>query len=415
MENICSSQTPQTSRTLQLFQNFKFPEEIIASIGIFLTATDFVNIYNSQIEKIIFKQLSLFVRKLSLTTELTKINDSVFFNFSNLRELKIDGKYDLRQLVYYANRNLEVLRLSNMDNDVLEYISPDLHIKELSLEGCRVNNDTFMHIFINLSKLEILNLKGRGMYDMYTCRNLVNGEGLEYISRLPNIVKLNLYMSKISNSGLTFLINLKNLKSLSLEACWNITDEGILNISFFSLEELNVRNTKVTDLGFNIIANSFNNLTKLTANSLITNQGLQYISKLSKLIKLKLYSCQKITNEGLFHIKKLINIERLNIGECYNINDDSLQIISNLPELKKLNIRSTNITNNGLEYLLTLLKLEILNLESTDIDDDGILSLVKLSNIKIIRLALCDKLTQIGRDRLYTLNNVYAYVTFYKD
>ena len=45
----------------------------------------------------------------------------------------------------------------------------------------------------------------------------------------------------------------------------------------------------------------------------ITNNGLKYLSKLYKLVKLNLSSCIKITDDGLLSLSKLSNLHTLDL------------------------------------------------------------------------------------------------------
>src|SRR5438552_2449333 len=78
---------------------------------------------------------------------------------------------------------------------------------------------------------------------------------LEKLARLPQLERINLAYTKITDLGLEHLAPLQNVKVLDLYYAEFVTDLGIAHLKHWrNLEHLNVRGTKVTSSLFEQIA-----------------------------------------------------------------------------------------------------------------------------------------------------------------
>jgi hypothetical protein len=79
----------------------------------------------------------------------------------------------------------------------------------------------------------------------------------------------------------------------------------------------------------------------------------------------------QVTDVGLIHLTSLINLTKLNLDQTL-VGDEGLMQVGKLSTLKNLILRSTQITDDGIEHLLTLINLETLNVEfCTSLGDTG--------------------------------------------
>ena len=111
-------------------------------------------------------------------------------------------------------------------------------------------------------------------------------------------------------------ITLIRLTKLNLWSCRSITGAGFASLSSLTtLENLNVRETKIND------------------------EGLRAISiSLIRLTKLNLWSCRSITATGFECLSSLTALQDLNVFNT-EINDQGLRVIDSLPTVHTLDLR----------------------------------------------------------------------------
>ncbi len=148
-------------------------------------------------------------------------------------------------------------------------------------------------------KIGKLILLGQGV----TNQALMNLRGL-------NVQFLNLDGTRITNSGLKYLTEVKGLRVLRLGSA-DLTDtalERIRNLSeleSLDLERANVRGTGLRHL------QSLKNLRALVLGPGIEEGKLKYLNGLSHLEELDLRACWQITSDDLAHLRKLKNLKRV--------------------------------------------------------------------------------------------------------
>ncbi|HLW65944.1 MAG TPA: hypothetical protein VKS79_11605, partial [Gemmataceae bacterium] len=144
---------------------------------------------------------------------------------------------------------------------------------------------------------------------------------LKDLSRLTNLVALDLAGPRISDQELEALKDLKQIRCLVLSST-DVTDQRIKAIA-------QLTNLEVLDLNFT-----------------------------------------KVTDEGVKDLKQLKKLAVL--GLSYNITDKGLNDVKELKELTSLGLTGTKITDEGVAHLAELKKLKILTLRQTKITDAGI-------------------------------------------
>ena len=117
-----------------------------------------------------------------------------------------------------------------------------------------------------------------------------------------------------NNEHVQMLSNFPLLKTLDLSRCCNVTDVRPL-LSLTTLEEPNLRNTRINDAGLRAISTSLTRLTKLS-----------------------LRSCRSITGAGFACLSSLSSLQDLNVCKT-RINDEGLRVIDSLPAIHTLDLR----------------------------------------------------------------------------
>lgn len=158
--------------------------------------------------------------------------------------------------------------------------------------------------------------------------------------------------------------------------------------------------------------------------NLVSNESLAIVQKLTNLVRINLFYCEKINDYGLHHLVTLPKLQHLDLGNCYrltsfgvsvlsplastlislslksitrsnfSIDDDGLKSLSAFSKLTSLDVGyCKRITDKGMSYLSHLQSLTHIGLADTMVTDEGITGLRRLSNLKSLDIADCRMLT----------------------
>jgi internalin A len=149
--------------------------------------------------------------------------------------------------------------------------------------------------------------------------------------------------TKITDRGLRELKDLKSLKALGLRGTRVTNLEGLKNLT--SLEFLNLDLTTVTDQGLKELMD-LKNLTTLTAGETkLTDQGLKELKRIKSLTTLAL-NRTKITDAGLKELKELENLQSLELA--FNaITDAGLNDLKEFKRLRMMALNGNKLTEAG--------------------------------------------------------------------
>ncbi len=111
---------------------------------------------------------------------------------------------------------------------------------------------------------------------------------------------------------------------------------------------------------------------------------LKYLQSLTSLINLEIKNSPRMTNQGLQYISNLTKLTMIVIGNS-NLSDEGLSHLANLSELTDIYIPQTNVAGDGLKYLKNLQKLKYINIDNTSIGNDGLEQLKDLPAMKDIK------------------------------
>ena len=109
-------------------------------------------------------------------------------------------------------------------------------------------------------------------------------------------------------------------------------------------------------------------------NNLITNNGIQ---KLTKLTDLTLHCCSEISNDGLAN---LTNLEKLSIHNLDKLTDEVFDLLINI---KDLEIMDGNITDKGITKLINIEKIQLVTLCPNSIRCKDYNLLTKLNKLSL--------------------------------
>ena len=295
----------------------------------------------------------------------------------------------------HSSRRKQKLDLSQCDlvtDKGLEYLQNLFYIEELSLGWCRRITDKGIDILTSQPH------RGEYLESLSLARSRISDTGIEYLIRLSSLLALDLNgCSSISSGTLgSTLSNLKYLETLDVSYCPHIIRSswqgkikslrsldlcyaGVKNSHLSrlsklpSLEELNLDSCPVGDWSLAHLADNdvVPNLKSLDlADTDVTDRGLVHISKMKKLEHLSLFYCE-ISNAGLRHLSQMQSLLVLNL-DSRDIGDSGMFFLQNLKNLKCLDVFSGRITSNGCAHIGKIKTLESLELCGGGVGDLGV-------------------------------------------
>lgn len=281
----------------------------------------------------------------------------------------------------------EELKEINNLNDGLQ-----LHLS-LTNALCSSFSDVYDHHMENLKALSAV----LASLDLESCYNITD-EGLLQLAPLTNLHKLDLsylLFEGISHKGFQVFQHLTNLSYLNLTYCKGATDKGLKQVNALPhLDTLILKDClHLTEKGLrHLNKNSSLTYLDLSNSSQISDKALKEVNFVRQLQFLNLYGCSKITDRGLENIRSLSRLKMLNLGKCYKITDAGLEKgIKFLTSLADLDLSwCTNITDRAFAALASLHSLSNLSLQSCpSITYKGLRALKDLESLTSMDLRWC--------------------------
>lgn len=165
------------------------------------------------------------------------------------------------------------------------------------------------------------------------------------IARMPQLERLDLSYTRLTDAGAENLRALRDLRTLSL-AGTQVTDAAfvsVANISF--LERLDCGDTSTGDEGVEKMA-ALRELKALNLSSThVSDAAMKSLAAMSRLTDLHLYDT-KITDLGMAELRHSPSLINLDLGST-RIGDDGLLSLIAVPTLKKVQIAGVKVTDEG--------------------------------------------------------------------
>lgn len=216
------------------------------------------------------------------------------------------------------------------------------------------------------------------------------------LANLPDLRRLDLSLTRISDRGLRALKTAPAIEDLNLYFAEQVGDEGTAILrNWKRLKRLNLRGTKITDSTLEVLA-GITTIEWLDIGwAQVTDTGLDHLSSLTNLRSLTMGG-NKLTDHALQFLRQMPQIEYLDIGGTQRtdsglwsllLTDAGVQAIATVTELRELRLAGTNVTGRGLAMLKSLPKLERLNLQGCKrLRDDAAATLAEFKQLQVLDL-----------------------------
>ena len=238
----------------------------------------------------------------------TRITD---IGFQGLKEMRGVTHLDL----YYAEQ---------IGDGVLSVVKNWRNLRRINVRGTTVTDAGVAHL-VGHPSLESIDVG----FSLFT------DNGFEHLAAIPNLKEIAVGGNKVTDVGLNSLRLMPNLVAVDLSGSqrtdsglWaaTITDRGLETLAVLTrLERLNLRNSKISDVGF---------------------------AKLSSLPLRDLNLAEtQLSATGLAALPALSKLERLSLWKCKRVEDDAIESIAGLKQLRWLDVKGTKLTAAGIARL----------------------------------------------------------------
>jgi internalin A len=229
----------------------------------------------------------------------------------------------------------------------------------------------------------------------------INDVEMIELARMPDLERLDLSHTRISDEGMLNLKPAPKIKELKLFYSEWITDQGMTAIKGWKhLKRLDVRGTRISD-GTLAIVSQLTGLEALDiAHTEVTDVGLENLITLVNLKELAV-GRGRLSNNGLVMLRMLPTLTLLDLsgarptspdaprggGGGLGIPEEMLKAITELKDLRTLYLGFSSIAPDQLRTLAMLEKVEKLGLQGCErINDNALAELAKWKGLKYVDL-----------------------------
>jgi len=208
-----------------------------------------------------------------------------------------------------------------------------------------------------------------------------------------------------------------NLLSINLSCCNYLGDEDILILfsgldtspSQFSIQQIDLSHTQITDEGIKLIALKCPRLTTINLKGClhITDMGLSLVSQYCKnLSHLVIADCARISDTGVQLVAQEAKqqLVLLDLNDCTQITDKTLAYLGYYcPNLSYLRLKNTSATSLMLTKLLPRVRITELNVQGVAGINDKFLFLLsrfQQANLKRLDVSFCYQVSMEGINKV---------------
>ncbi|KAL0389017.1 UNVERIFIED_CONTAM: F-box/LRR-repeat protein 3 [Sesamum calycinum] len=356
---------------------------------------------------------------------------SPILQLQNLKELALVGCHGIDDeslaKLKQGCKSLEVLDISNCDNitdnGLGSLTNGSRSLRQLNLAYCFSVTFDLEKCFYKLSALQSIKLDGcrvscaalkaiadccESLKELSLCKcNGVTDEGLSYIARKHRqLRKLDMTCCpEITDAAIASITASCNyITSFRMEACVMVQNEGFVLIGQHcpSLEDIDITENVIDDEGLEAISRCSKLLNlKMGLSMYGTDHGLSHVGRrCQNLIELDLYRCMWITDVGIGAIAnaKCLQLKALEIRGCPSVSSVGLSAIAmGCKHLTILDIKKCDINDAGLIHLAHYSQyLKQINISYCPVTDDGLLALASISCLRNLTILHVIRLTPDG-------------------
>lgn len=211
---------------------------------------------------------------------------------------------------------------------------------------------------------------------------------LRALEQFPGLTSLELaYFGQATDAGLEQLAGLKNLESFTFRGS-PIKGHGFAKFEGWTkLKRINFHSNSLDDEGFGHVCDRFPNLEfiKLWHSKLLTDASAEHLRKLQRLTGIEI-SCSKAT-AGLARALRELPMEYIALE--YGVNSpsaDAIDTIKAIPTLRRLKLAANTLTDADLSAVASAAQVQELSLSDLDLPDARVPLLRAFARLKSLTL-----------------------------
>jgi Leucine-rich repeat (LRR) protein len=232
----------------------------------------------------------------------------------------------------------------------------------------------------------------------------VNDVELIDVARLPNLERLNLSHTRISDEGVRNLKAATKIRELNLYYAEQITDQGMSAIKEWKmLKRLDLRGTRISNGTLEILSHMPQLEALGIANTQVTDNGMEYLTSLTNLKELAL-GRSRVGEADLSFLRMLPSLTQLDLSGARPVPPDmgnkrrrippqavmpqkTVDALAELRDLRKLKVGYSGISSSDLKELSKLQNVSRLGLEACPrIDDSAVAILTQWKSLQYVDL-----------------------------
>ena len=198
---------------------------------------------------------------------------------------------------------------TDISNESLSELIKLPNLQALDLESCDGIADSSCEVLAKMSALRGLSLKKTAFE-----KNKVSDAGLEKLTALSKLERLDIAGNSVKNDGLKLLAHFPELREVDLSIL-AVDDNGLAHLpAVKKLEWLNVRYSE----GFGGV--------------IVTNAGVRSLGQISGLKSLNLTGARRVTDDCIVDVKRLSQLRSLNVAGAGLSRNGVKQLRQSLPD-----------------------------------------------------------------------------------
>lgn len=343
------------------------------------------------------RKLSIISSGGDLSAGLSLLTEHEALEAIDLSSSKCGGGADIRQIAQLIN--LKCLKLDNCElvaDNGIAYLADCKVIEEISLRGCHVTPRGVSEAFRSAEKLRSMSLPASIQF---------TDDALLNISALARLSTLDISSNPVvTGSGVA---KCERLEVLNVAGCLAIDESGIQGIARLPLlRDLDLSRTLLSDKGCVLVAACVT-LRRLNVSvcEQVSERGLASLST----IRLEFLALAGSTALNIQSIKSLAAMEQLTslvADGCRNLDDGCIDALSACKKLRSLSVSLSSRLTCKSAQLFTKLPIESLKLVGCSfVDDSLLLALSECPNLKTLDVRDCKAVTQQGIEALNAANS----------
>lgn len=274
------------------------------------------------------------------------------------------------------------------DAAFIEHLGHISSLESVKIVATKID-DSWLPPLLNLKSLKSFSMEGtaRGLKGNPSLGDLSLAR-LQTLEQCSGLSSLELaYFGQATDAGLEKLAGLKNLESFTFRGS-PIKGHGFAKFQGWTkLKRINFHSNSLDDEGFGHVCAQFPNLEfiKLWHSKLLTDASAEHFKKLKKLTGIEI-SCSKST-AGL--IRHLSELPMEYVALEYGVNapaDEAIDTMKAIPTLRRLKLACNSFTDANLSALAGLSQVQELTLSDLDLPVSRIPQLRSFSHLKTLSL-----------------------------